>query len=135
MSSRGRHGARRLLLQALYQSQVGGQDTAELIRQFSSSKEFDQIDSAYFLTCLEEISAGKASLETHIAAVADRPVEQLDPIERSVLWIGVAELELHGDVPTKVVINEAVELAKEFGAQDSYRYINAILDKVAAQLR
>ena len=135
MSARGRHGARRLLLQALYQSQVGGHDTAALISQFSASKEFDAIDRDFFLTLLEEILAGRDSLEKHIAAVADRPVEQLDPIERSVLWIGLAELEYHADVPVRVIINEAVELAKEFGAQDSYRYVNAILDKVAGELR
>jgi N utilization substance protein B len=135
MGPRGRHGARRLLLQALYQRQVGGQDTAELISQFSASKQFDEIDSAYFLTLLEEISADTASLEVHLAAAADRPVEQIDPIERGVLWIGLAELESHRDIPAKVIINEAVKLAKEFGAQGSYRYINAILDRVADELR
>ena len=59
----------------------------------------------------------------------------MDPIEHGVLWIGLIELQSHDDVPSKVIINEAVELAKEFGAQDSYRYINAILDKVAGKLR
>ena len=67
-----------------------------------------------------------------IAAAADRPLEQLDPVERAVLWIGVAELGARPDVPAKVAINEAVELAKEFGASDSHRYINAILDSVAS---
>jgi N utilization substance protein B len=135
MGARGRHGARRLLLQALYQSQVGGQETDELVQQFSSSKEFSEIDNAYFLALLKEILADTAALETHIVAAADRPVEQLDPIERSVLWIGLAELGSRKDVPTRVIINEAVELAKEFGAQDSYRYINAILDKVSGNIR
>jgi N utilization substance protein B len=124
-----------LLLQALYQSQVGGHDTTELIAQFSSSKEFETIDGEYFLTLLTEISADTALLETHIAAAADRPVEQLDPIERGVLWIGLIELEAHSDVPAKVIINEAVELAKEFGGQDSYRYVNAILDRAAGEIR
>jgi len=121
------------MVQALYQSQVGGHDTAELISQFSSSKDFTNIDGPYFLALLEEISSGKQSLQTQIAAVADRPVEQLDPIERGILWMGLAELQYHPDVPVRVVINEAVELAKEFGAEDSYRYINAILDKVAGK--
>lgn len=135
MGARGRHGARRLLLQALYQRQIGGHNTAELIDQYSATKEFEAIDGEYFLTLLTEIAADTAALEIHIAAAADRPVEQLDPIERSVLWIGVIELEAHTDIPAKVIINEAVELAKEFGAQDSYRYINAILDKAAGELR
>jgi N utilization substance protein B len=133
--ARGRHGARRLLLQALYQNQVGGHDTPELISQFSSSREFEHIDRAYFLELLNEILANRAALETHLSAVADRPIEQIDPIERGLLWIGTAELQFQVDVPTKVIINEAVELAKEFGAEDSYRYINAILDKVADEIR
>lgn len=135
MAARGRHGARRLLLQALYQKQIGGHDTPELISQFSSSREFATIDREYFLDLLNAISAHRASLETRLAAVADRPLEQLDPIERGLLWIGLAELQFQGEVPTKVIINEAVELAKEFGAEDSYRYINAILDKVAGEIR
>jgi len=124
-----------LLVQALYQSQVGGHDTEELISQFSSSKDFANIDGPYFLALIQEVSAGKESFQTQIAAVADRPVEQLDPTERGILWIGLAELQFHPDVPVKVVINEAVELAKEFGAEDSYRYINAILDKVVGLMQ
>ncbi len=78
---------------------------------------------------------GKDALDEQIIALADRPIEQLDPIERSVLWIGVAELMSHPDIPAKVIINEAVELAKEFGALDSFRYINAILDNASSTLR
>ena len=135
MSSRGRHGARRLLVQALYQNQIGGHDTATLIQQFSTSKEFTGVDTNFFLAVLDEVMEGKDALNTQISAVADRPIEQLDPIERCVLWIGVAELKSHPDIPAKVVINEAVELAKEFGALDSFRYINAILDNASKSLR
>lgn len=135
MSARGRHGARRLLVQALYQNQIGGHDSATLIQQFSTSKEFTGVDADYFLAVLVEIMEGKDALDTEIIALADRPIEQLDPIERCVLWIGVAELKFHPDVPAKVAINEAVELAKEFGALDSFRYINAILDNASKALR
>jgi N utilization substance protein B len=135
MAARGRHGARRLLVQALYQSQIGGHDTDELVSQFSASAGFDAIDSEYFLTLLHEISDNRVDLDSHIAAAADRPIEQLDPVERGLLWLGTAELQFHAEAPVKVVINEAIQLAKEFGAEDSYRYINAILDKVAAKLR
>jgi len=135
MSARGRHGARRLLVQALYQNQIGGHDVATLIQQFSTSKEFTGIDADYFLVLLDEVMEGKDALDAQIIALADRPIEQLDPIERSVLWIGVAELKSHPDIPVKVVINEAVELAKEFGALDSFRYINAILDNASNTLR
>lgn len=135
MAARGRHGARRLLVQALYQNQIGGHDADELISQFSTSTDFEVIDREYFLTLLNEILENKAILESHIATAADRPVEQLDPVERGLLWVGTAELQFHEDAPVRVIINEAIQLAKEFGAEDSYRYINAILDKVAAKLR
>lgn len=135
MSARGRHGARRLLVQALYQNQIGGHDEATLAEQFTSSKEFSGIDSEYFLAVLSEIMAGKDVLDAHLVEAADRPLDQLDPIERCILWIGVAELMSHADIPAKVVINEAVELAKEFGAIDSYRYVNAVLDHASGVLR
>jgi N utilization substance protein B len=135
VAARGRHGARRLLVQALYQHQIGGHDTDELIGQFSTSTEFEAIDREYFLTLLNEILDNRATLESHIAAAADRPVEQVDPVERGLLWLGTAELLFHDDAPVKVIINEAIQLAKEFGAEDSYRYVNAILDKVAGKLR
>ncbi len=135
MSSGGRHGARRLLLQALYQHQIAGHDSVELRRQFDDSDEFSTADSAYFHLLLDEILGAIGALDRRIDALADRPVAQIDPVERAVLWIGMAELESHPDVPVKVVINEAVEIAKEFGAQDSYRYINAILDKASGELR
>lgn len=135
MSSRGRHGARRLLLQALYQQQIAGHDCTTLRAQFTATDEFKQADGEYFVTLLDEIDRDRATLDGRIDAFADRPVEQIDPVERAVLWIGVTELSSHPDVPASVVINEAVELAKEFGAQDSYRYVNAILDGVAKELR
>lgn len=133
--ARGRHGARRLVLQALYQRQLGGDGAAELIAQFSDTKEFRGVDGGYFLTLIGEIVPSEQALDELIARAADRPVTQLDPVERGVLWIGLTELRSHPDVPRKVVIDEAVELAKEFGAQDSFRYINAVLDSMATQLR
>jgi len=135
MAARGRHGARRLLVQALYQYQVGGSTAAELVEQFSEPPEFEAIDSEYFLTLLTEITDGITGLDAHIARTADRPVEQLDPIERAVLWIGLAELEFHSDIPLKVVLNEAVKLSRQFGSQDGYRFVNAVLDKSARMLR
>jgi N utilization substance protein B len=131
----GRHGARRLLVQALYQHQLGGHGRAELTAQFSECQEFRRADSAYFLSLLEEILANETELDDAVGAAADRPVAQLDPVERGILWIGIAELRFHAEVPAAVIINEAVELAKEYGAQDSHRYVNAVLDQLAAGLR
>ena len=131
MAAGGRHGARRLLLQALYQSQVGGHDPEELAAQFRRDSAFAGVDQAYFLTMLGDVLSRTAELDEHIRRCADRPVEQLDPVERSVLWIGLMELTGRDDIPPKVAISEAVSLAREFGAQDSHRYINAILDSAA----
>jgi N utilization substance protein B len=133
--ARGRHGARRLVLQALYQRQLGGHSAAELIAQFTESKEFRGIDAAYFNLLIGEIIPVEQELDDLIASAADRPVNQLDPVERGVLWLGLTELRAHPDVPPRVVIDEAIELTKEFGAQDSFRYINAVLDTMAQRLR
>jgi N utilization substance protein B len=134
-AARGRHGARRLLVQALYQKQVGGHDDATLRLQFCDSDEFAEIDGEFFRAVLDDVLQGWEVLDQKIDALADRPIAQLDPIERAVLWIGCAELRSQPDVPAKVAINEAVELAKEFGSEDSFRYINAILDKISGELR
>jgi len=134
-SSGSRHGARRLLLQALYQEQIAGHDVAELIEQFSAREEFSTIDEDYFCNVLRDILSRNAELDELIDGLLDRPIVQLDPVEHALLWIGVAELSSQADVQTNVIINEAVELAKEFGAQESFRYINAVLDKAAKSLR
>ena len=131
MAAGGRHGARRLLLQALYQSQVGGHDADELATQFKNDPAFARVDQAYFLEMLANVMGQTAQLDERIRSCADRPVEQLDPVERGVLWIGLMELTGRDDIPVKVAISEAVNLAREFGAQDSHRYINAILDSAA----
>ena len=120
-----------MLLQALYQWQLTGHELAELRHQFAGQPAYARIDREYFDAQLQSIVEGAAGLDETIAAAADRPVVQLDPVEHAVLWIGLAELTQRTDVPPKVAINEAVELAKEFGASDGHRYINAILDAVA----
>jgi len=135
MAATGRHGTRRLLVQALYQHQLAGHTAAELLEQFSAQKDFGKIDGKYFRQLLEEILADSGALDTLIAMDADRPVNQLDPVEHGILWLGLAELQWHPEVPVKVVITESVQLAKEFGAQDGHRYINALLDQLATKLR
>jgi N utilization substance protein B len=135
MAATGRHGTRRLLVQALYQHQLAGHSAPELVAQFSAQQDFARVDGAYFRQVLGEIIADSAGLDTLIAADADRPVAQLDPVEHGILWLGLAELRWHPEVPSKVVITEAVQLAREFGAQDGHRYINALLDRLAVKLR
>jgi N utilization substance protein B len=135
MAATGRHGSRRLLVQALYQHQLSGHSAAEIATQFAGQRDFRLVDVDYFRLLLGEILADITALDALLTRQADRPVGQLDPVERGILWLGLAELKLHREVPVKVVINEAVKLAHEFGAQDGHRYINAVLDQLAPALR
>lgn len=135
MAATGRHGSRRLLVQALYQHQLSGDSAAEISTQFAAQRNFRLVDVDYFRLLLGEILGDTVDLDRLLSERADRPVGQLDPVERGILWLGLAELKLHREVPVKVVINEAVKLAHEFGAQDGHRYINAVLDQLAPALR
>jgi len=134
-NARGRHGARRLLLQALYQEQLAGHGREELMAQFAARDEFRLVDGDYFRAVLNDVLSRTATLDDMLDGLLDRPIVQIDPVEHALLWIGVSELSSQDEVPTNVIINEAVELAREFGAQDSFRYINAVLDKASKSLR
>jgi len=134
-SRQGRRGTRRVLVQSLYQHQITGHSAEELLAQYSATTEFRRVNREYFEALLDEVLENIEALDASISSWADRPAEQLDPIERAILWVGVAELQNHPDVPANVVINEAIELCKTFGAADGHRYINAVLDKAASQLR
>lgn len=127
--------ARELALQALYQAQITGHDKTELLRQFHSRPDYERIDKAYFDELLPAICDSFDSLKTSLDAYADRPIEQLDPVELGVLAIGYYELESRTDVPYRAVIDEAVGLARRFGAEDGYKYVNAVLDKACKALR
>jgi N utilization substance protein B len=131
----GRHGARRLLLQALYQLQLAAPEPAELSEQFRTHPDYARVDAKYFQVLLPKICAHRADLDAAIDAAGDISGEQLDPVERAILWVALAELEFQPDLPPKVIINEAIELAKEFGAEGGYRYVNAVLDKHCARER
>ncbi len=135
MARQGRRCSRRLLVQALYQLQLASHPVEELLDQFISHPDFSGADREYFELLLNEVMENTDSLDADIAATGDIPGAQLDPVERAILWIAIAELRFQTDVPTKVVINEAVNLAKEFGAEGGYRYVNGVLDKLARQLR
>jgi N utilization substance protein B len=135
MAAKGRHGSRRMLLQALYQMQVSGHTTAELAEQFTAHPEAGSSDMPYFNQQLTAIDGMREQLETDIDSYGHIPAKQLDPVEHAILWVAIAELRSCTDIPPKVVINEAIELAKEFGAEGGYRYINGLLDKASKGLR
>ena len=134
-SARARSLARRLALQALYQWQMTGHSFAELRNQYTQDEGYPEVDPDYFKALLEGTVEGAAAIDELLAQWLDRPVGQLDPIEHAVLLIGVEELRAHVEVPYRVVLNEGVELAKKFGATDGHKFINAVLDRAARQLR
>ena len=118
-------------MQALYQIQMTGDAASAVLKQFCESQVTDRADVDYFKTLLTEVAAKEPKLLETIEPLLDRPLQEIDPVERAILLLGAYEMLHRVEVPFRVVINEGVELAKEFGASDSYRYINSILDGLA----
>lgn len=131
-----RRAARMKALQALYQWDMAGGDVAAIVEQFRSSQpDMNSIETDYFEELVHGVPTQLSILDGHLQPHLDRPLEQLDPIERCVLRAGVFELANRPDVPYRVVINEGVELAKQFGAEDGHKYVNGVLDRLAEHLR
>lgn len=135
MATGGRHGARRLLVQALYQMQISGHAVDELAGQFRDEPGYAKADDDYFHSLLQTVCSTRAELDQQIGTYGDIAPEHIDPVEKAVLWVALAELSQSADVPVRVIINEAVELSKTFGAEGGYRYVNGLLDKAAAAIR
>jgi N utilization substance protein B len=130
-----RHLARELLVKALYQWQIAGHNVAEISAQFAAHDDFARCDRDFFGELLAVIVDDVAALDAIIARQATRGLDHLDAVARAILLLGLAELKFRQDVPSKVVINEAVELAKRYGSTDSYKFVNALLDKISRELR
>ena len=130
-----RRRARRTLLQAVYAWQMTAAELGDLGEQFTTSDEMRNGDTEYFLTCLRGILSGVANLDPLFEPYLDRSIAQLDGVERAILRAGAYELSERLDIPVRVVIDEWVELAKSFGAADSFKYVNGVLDRVARDLR
>ena len=133
--STARHKARRLATQALYTWHMSGQDISDIDQQYRLDHDMSKVDQEYFHDLLHQVPVHIDELEGHIVPLLDRELGQVDPIERAILRLGVYELVYRPDVPYKVIINEGVELAKTFGAEDGHKYVNSILDGVAQKLR
>ena len=129
-----RRKARRLVLQALYQWLMADLDPKAIAKQFREETP-GKVDWDYFEEVFSEIPNSAQKLDEFLAPLLDRDLAALDPIEKSLLYLGSFELTNRIDVPYRVVINECVELAKIFGATDSHKYINGVLDKLAPTLR
>ena len=130
-----RRKARHYGLQALYQWTLSGASPSDIVAEFRVDNDFRHTDGEYFSAVLKGVVNDVDGLESLFEPALDRTLDELDPIERNLLRLGTFELRDRIDVPYKVVISEAVALAKKFGATDSHRYINGVLDKVARELR
>jgi N utilization substance protein B len=123
--------ARKLALQALYRWQLNVCEWQDLIQEFASDPDMPRADAEYFRTMISAICASRDELDAALAPLLDREPAHLDPIEHAVLLIGSYELKHRPDIPFRVVINEAVTLARRFGATDGHKFINGVLDRAA----
>lgn len=130
-----RRGARELVLQGLYQRQLSGNSDEAVRLSLVESDTFATVEAGYFAELWRGTSTGWQALLGVVAPHSARPVSELSPIERAILVIGAWELGERVDIPYKVVINEAVELAKAYGGTDGHKFVNGVLDKVARRAR
>jgi N utilization substance protein B len=130
-----RRKARHYGMQALYQWHMAGASLGTIEAEFLDDYDFSHVDLEYFQALLHGVPACVDELEAILEPLLDRKLDDLDPIERTVLRMGTFELARRIDVPYKVVITESIALAKKFGATDGHKYINGVLDKVARALR
>jgi N utilization substance protein B len=131
----GRSHARRVAVQALYQWQLSGGSINEIYTEFLEERDLYKANKEYLRELLYGVVKYVEALDSLIAPILDRQIAELDPVERGIIRLGVYELTHRQDIPYKVIINEAVKLAKTFGAEQGHKYVNSILDKVARQVR
>jgi N utilization substance protein B len=132
---RARSLSRRLALQALYQLQINPRSWQDTHRQFAEDPEAERVDRDYFKELIEAIAPSSEALDAQLTKFGEIAPTELDPIEHAALWLGLHELAAHPELPYRVVLSEAVELAKRFGATDGHKYVNAVLDRAARELR
>jgi N utilization substance protein B len=130
-----RRKARHYALQALYQWHMAGASPRTIEAEFRTDYDFDVVDLEFFQALLHGVAGQAGELDQLFAPLLDRKLDELDPVELCLLRMGAYELRERIDVPYRVVINEGVALAKRFGASESFRYINGVLDRLAAELR
>ena len=130
-----RRRAREFALQGLYQWRVGGADEADIAAHLPELDGFAKADREFCLATIHGVLTRHEELSALIAAYIDRPFRELSPIEACILLIGTCELAHNPEIPYRVIINEAIELAKAFGGTDGHKYVNGVLDKVAAVVR
>lgn len=135
MSKTPRHRAREFALQGLYQWLVGKQDEAAIEAQAETVKGFDKADGEFYRTLLHRTLADVAALEQALTPHIDRAWPEISPIEQGILLLGACEFKHFPETPYRVVLNEAIELAKSFGGTDGHKFVNGVLDKLAPHAR
>ena len=134
-SPAARRKARSFALQAIYQWHMAGADLAKIEAEFRADNDMSKVDLEYFHEILHGVPRELSALDQIIKPLLDRDSEEMTPVELSILRLATYEMIHRIDVPYKVVINEAVELAKSFGATDGHKYVNGVVDKIAQQVR
>ncbi len=133
---KGKRGkSREAALKGLYQWQLAGMEAKAIASYLEQEEEFGKLDIPYFSTLLEGTIGGSEQLKEALQPCLDRPFSELSPVEAAILLMGAYELVHQADIPYRVVINEAVELAKRYGGTDGHKYVNGVLDKLASRLR
>jgi len=130
-----RRRSRELALQLLYGWLVNPTDADSVKREARADPDFRKLDAELFDRIVEGVVADAQALRGRLAAHLDRPPAELSPVEHAILLIGARELAAHPETPYKVIINEAIDLAKSFGGTDGHKYVNGVLDRLAAELR
>jgi N utilization substance protein B len=134
--SRGaRRRAREFAVQGLYQWLVGGQDVPAILSHLREDMAYGRAEHEYVEVLMRGVTDDAAALREALAPYLDRAPKALSPVEHAILLIGAYELKQRAEIPHRVVINEAVELAKSFGGTDGYKYVNGVLDRLAAKVR
>ncbi|MBL4671532.1 MAG: transcription antitermination factor NusB [Arenicella sp.] len=133
--SSNRHNARKAAVQALYQWDLTKQAAQDIEKHFSQIHDMQNVDKKYLREIMSQVPKFEQELELAITPFIGREFRSLDPVERAILRLGAYELSHKADVPTRVVINEMIELAKTFGSDHSYKFINGVIDKLAKELR
>jgi N utilization substance protein B len=134
-ATNARSVARRLAVQAIYRWQLNEGPWQDVLKEFSDAEDMPKADREYFRTLIEGVCGARPQLDVDIAQWTDRPTVQLDPVEHAVLLVAVFELTARPEVPFRVVLNEAVNLTRRYGATEGHKFVNAVLDRAARAVR
>lgn len=133
--SQRRHKARTLAMQAIYQWQLTGDNLGDICNQFLEREDSKTFTSSFFRELMHGVPMNLKEVDASLGPVLDRSVESLDPVERAIVRLGAYELMHHPEVPYRVVINEWVEVDKDYGSEQGHKFVNGVLDKLSRQMR